>query len=112
MDTASYMAWGASGAFVYAAPKLVVALSEARAQGRPAFLAILEFLIALPVGLIAAAGLGPFVADTLQRTALNECTALAVVIGMVANPLSPLLVKVLSNKFLRRIGETNGGLER
>lgn len=100
--------WGFLGAFVYAAPRLIVAWSEARAAAKPFGMRVAEFVIALTFGPIFAAGFGPFAAHYLGREADQEVRALALVIGMVANPAAPLLVRLVTGDILRRIGAAKG----
>ena len=57
-----------------------------------------------------AAGFGPFAANHLSLATFAEMQALGVVIGMVANPIAPVVVKTISGDILRRLGggQTNG----
>lgn len=97
--------WGFLGAFVYAAPRLSVAIGEAKAGGEQDITKhLIEFAISLTFGPIFATAGGEWVADHLGRTALAELRGLAFVIGLTANPVAPVLVKAISGDILGRIG--------
>jgi hypothetical protein len=109
MELEWWALWGLLGAFVYAAPRLVVAIGEAQAVGRSAFRQLAEFLVALAFGPIFSVGFGPWAAHWLEKEGHPETRALALVIGMVANPLAPALVKVATGEILRRAGGASRG---
>lgn len=103
MDLLFWAGWGLAGAFVYAAPKLLISLFEAPDIARPGK-AWAEFFVALSFGPIAAAAFGPFAAGELHRTSASEFRAGAVVIGMIVNPVAPSIVHVFSEGLLRWAG--------
>lgn len=103
MDVWGFAFWGLCGAFVYAAPRLLVSLTEL-ISGAPArlWLVLAEFAVSLSFGPIGAAGFSQFVANTLHQTTVPELRAIAVVIGMIANPTAPLLVHLFQEQILHR----------
>lgn len=103
MSLIAWALWGLAGAFVYAAPKLIVALFDDGVAGRRAR-AIAEFVVSLSFGPIAAAAFGPFAAGELHRTSVSELRAGAVVIGMIVNPVAPSIVRIFSDNVLRWAG--------
>lgn len=92
--------WGVLGAFVYAAPRVLVSWADSRSTDKPMLPHIAEFLISLTFGPIFSAGFGPFVAGYLTRESSHELRAIALVIGMVANPASPLVVKLITGRLV------------
>lgn len=104
MTLVMWALWGLSGAFVYAAPRLLVSLFDASQPGRPAK-SVAEFLVAISFGPIAAAGFGPFLADEFHRTSASELRAAAVVAGMIVNSAAPSLVKLFTEGLLRWAGQ-------
>lgn len=98
--------WGLAGAFVYGAPRLVVALTQST---EPRWAPWAEFMVALSIGPIAAAGFGDLVAHWLNLTGAANQRALAVVIGLVANPAAPTVVRVVTSQLVRRLDAGSGG---
>lgn len=99
-----WAAWGIAGAFIYAAPKLLISLSEDEVDGNPHRARhIAAFVLALTFGPIAGAGFGPLLAAEFHRTSLAELRAIAIVVGMVANPVAPQVVHLVSDTILRRL---------
>lgn len=87
-------ALGAAGAFVYAAPGLSacwVSPKQPRA-GRGA--CIFEFGCALITGAIGAAFFGPAIAGWRHLTDDLSLNALAVFVGLVFNPVAPVLINL------------------
>lgn len=103
--------WGGAGAFVFAGPRLLVCLKGCGAGGRAE--CILEFVFAILIGVIGAEGIGPAASAWLGRTAEYEVRALGVFIGLLANPVAPGLVKLMSaQSMLRAILKSLGGPSR
>jgi len=98
--------WGLLGAFVYGAPRLIVALSEANGRRWAAWA---EFVVALVIGLIGAMAFVDLVAGWLGWRGDSDERALAVVIGLIANPASPTVVKVATDQLVRRLDPSGGG---
>ena len=86
--------WGFLGAFVYAGPKLLACIFENAAAARhPIVFCILEFIVALVVGVLAAELFGPWIIGFLKLDGQPSLRAVAGLIGLLANPLSPEVVK-------------------
>jgi hypothetical protein len=94
--------WGFLGSFVYAAPRLVVSLSDARPARRP-WLPWAEFVVALLVGPIGSAGFADLVAITIHQDKPADLRAIGLVIGMVANPVAPAIVHLVGENILHRL---------
>lgn len=90
--------WGLCGAFIYAAPQLVICC---RGTGK---LCILEFGLALAIGGMAAGGYAAWLGHYLQHAIFYDRTAFAITIGLIANPLAPLVVKMLGSRLKARLG--------
>jgi hypothetical protein len=110
MDLLIWAAWGFLGAFVYAAPRLAVVLGDR--DGKPMGGHIAEFCISLSFGPIFAAGFGPFAAGWANVKAGAELQAGALVIGMVANPVAPIILKLATGEIARRIGGASNGADK
>lgn len=102
MDISGFAFWGLLGSFVYGAPRLLVALSEAQAI-RDVVYAIAEFAIALAIGTIGAAACTPIVVEVWGWKGAANMRAGSFVIGMVANPIAPAVVHLVSDNFLRHL---------
>lgn len=86
--------WGFLGAFVYAGPKVLACVFEHRDGTRhPLIFCILEFIVALAVGVLAAEMFGPWIIGFLKLDGHASLRAIAGLIGLLANPLSPEVVK-------------------
>lgn len=87
--------WGFLGAFIYAGPKLSACIFETGdgTKRHSLWYCILEFVMALGVGVIAAEAFGPWVQGFLKRDGQHELRAISGLIGLLANPLSPVIVK-------------------
>lgn len=102
MSLVEWALWGLAGAFVYAAPRLLISLTEAGAAGFYLWRHVAAFIVALAFGPIAGAGIAPFLASEFHRTVIAEHRAIAIVIGMVANPVAPSIVHLVSDGILRQ----------
>lgn len=102
MDVLGFAIWGLLGAFVYAAPRLIVTLSEERAPSKR-WMPWAEFFISLVTGPIGSAGFAQLVGITIHQTAVADLRAIALVIGMVANPVSPAIVHLVGENILHRL---------
>lgn len=93
--------WGFLGAIVYAAPKLLACVFETRTDSRhPLAFCILEFIVALFIGVVVAEMFAPWMMVFLKRDGQVELRAIAGLIGLLANPAAPVVVK----GFTGRIG--------
>jgi hypothetical protein len=109
MTALEWALWGLAGAFVYAAPRTVVAASETLAAGRKFLPVLAEGAVALFVGPICSVGLGPVAGSYIHAASGDGLRAVGLVVGMVANPVSPLIVKLVSAGVLRRFGSDKDG---
>lgn len=101
--------WGLGGAFIYAGPRLIVCIQQHQTWGER-FGCIVEFLVSIGIGIFAAEGVGPYVAATLHQTQEHQVRALAVVVGLLANPVAPGIVKLMSAQpMLKAILKSLGG---
>lgn len=92
-------AWGVAGAVNYAAPKLSLCYYTAREAKGPWGRCLAEFPIALVVGAISAAAFSGWLAGFLHQT---DGRAVAAMIGMIANTVSPAMIALVSDKFTKR----------
>lgn len=102
MSIGGFAFWGLLGAFVYAAPRLLVTLSEIQTAGRR-WLPWAEFVLALTFGPIGAAAFTPIGSDMVGWKGAANLRALALMIGMVANPIAPAVVHLVTDQILRRL---------
>jgi hypothetical protein len=91
---ASAAIWGALGAFIYGAPRLIACAIACRDAGTSSWLCVLEFGVALLIGTIAAAA---FSALVLSLTHLKDGHAISAMIGLLANPTAPKVVSRVSD---------------
>ncbi len=86
--------WGFLGAFVYAGPKVLACIFENRDEARhPLAFCLLEFVVSLMIGVLVAEMFGPWVIGFLKLDGQASLRAVAGLIGLLANPLSPEVVK-------------------
>lgn len=98
--------WGMAGAFIYAAPRLAVCIKKCRKAQANIGDCVLEFTIALATGWIAAEAGAMWLSQQLSQTEEHQTRAVAVVLGLLANPVAPVLVGLLSGKdFLKTMLE-------
>lgn len=65
----------------------------------------MEATVAMGIGTLFGLALGPFVADLLHlQKGLAEERALSFTTGLVANPIAPFVVSIISDQVLRRLG--------
>jgi len=104
MTILAWALWGLLGAFVYAAPRLLVAWGESRTAGAPVLPHFIEFLVALSFGPIFSAALGEWGAGYVGMTEPRSLRAVSLVLGMVANPVAPVLISLVSGNIVARLG--------
>lgn len=85
--------WGGLGAFIYAAPRWVACLVACREAKARAWPCSLEFGVALASGGIASAA---FSALVMQTLGIKDASAIAAMVGLLANPTAPVLVSRVS----------------
>lgn len=92
--------WGVLGAFVYAAPRWLVCHRD---KGCTTHACNLQFAVAVIIGAIAAAGFAPALASWLNRLHDQDVRAISTLVGVLANPVSPRVVRLLSDFVIRKI---------
>lgn len=102
MDVRGFAIWGVMGAFVYAAPRLLVSLSDQKPDRR-AWMPWAEFVIAITIGAIGAAACSGLVASTIHQTQSADLRAIGLIVGMVANPVAPAIVHLVGENILHRL---------
>lgn len=86
--------WGFLGAFIYAGPRLSACVFERRDNvDHPLTGCVWDFVVALLVGVIAAELFATWIQLFLKRDGQHELRAIAGLIGLLANPLAPEIVK-------------------
>jgi hypothetical protein len=103
MDIKGLAIWGLLGAFAYAAPRLLVALTSENRK----FSAIGEALVAHGIGSAGAAAFTQFLANTFHQTSEADLRAIAFVLGMIANPVAPGIIHLVGTSVIRRFGGTS-----
>ncbi len=111
MPTLYWIGWGVLGAFVYGAPRLLVIFGDRSGSGGPLWPHVLEFVVGLSFGAIFGAAFGPSAVSRLGIKG-DELPAIAFMIGLVANPIAPVIVKLATKGILRRAGASIGGDEK
>lgn len=91
--------WGLAGAVNYAAPKLSLCYYTAREAHAPWGKCLAEFPIALIVGAISAAAFSGWLAGFLHQ---SDSRAVAAMVGMIANTVSPAMISLVSDKLVKR----------
>lgn len=102
MGIAGLAFWGFTGAFVYAAPRLLISITAQRV-----WFSLADCAVALLIGPIGAAGFAEFIGNTLHQTTNPELRAIAVVLGMISNPVAPAIVHLMGTGVIRRLGGTS-----
>lgn len=104
MSLVAWALWGLLGAFVYAAPRLLVAWGESRAAGQAPHPHFFEFVVALSFGPIFSSALGEWGAGYVGMTEPRALRAVSLVLGMVANPVAPVIIALVSGNIIARLG--------
>lgn len=86
--------WGALGAFIYAAPKLISCFVASAEAGTGSGRCWLEFVFAIATGAIAAAAFSSVASELIK---IKDGNAVAAMVGLLANPTAPVLVKRVSS---------------
>lgn len=84
--------YGGAGAFIYAAPRLLACLRSPKDHGDSVFSCSFEFIIALTIGAIGAGAFAPWLAGVRGMTEPRDLNAIAVIIGLMANPTAPTII--------------------
>lgn len=104
------MVWGLAGAFIYAGPNLLLCIQKCRAEGCPITDCIMEFVVAMVIGGLAAEISAPYLSAFLRQTEPHQVRAIAGVVGLVANRAAPGLINILSARpMLQAILKSLGG---
>jgi hypothetical protein len=99
-DFLFYGLWGLSGAFIYAAPKLTVCYFTARESKLPWRRCAAEFPVSLTIGAIGAAAISGWLS---HLPGWADTRAVATLVGMVMNTVSPALISLISTRVIKRI---------
>jgi hypothetical protein len=102
LDLGSPAFLGAAGAFIYGAPRLSACIFGAR-QAQASWVGCgFEFCIAVSLGIAGAWLFSPWIAHSvLKATDPAETRAIAATIGLLVNPVSPLIVEVLGSRVVK-----------
>jgi hypothetical protein len=94
--------WGVLGGFAYAGPRLLVAVTWER-LAKP----LGEFTLSLIIAPIGAAGFTIPIAHVVHQSSVDDLRAIAVILGMISNPIAPSLVYLFGTAIVRRLGGDN-----
>ena len=101
--------WGAAGAFIYAVPRWGTCVVTCWDTGHKATHCHLDFFISMALGTVAAAAFTEFASTVLPAgefaTSLRASHALPVLVGLIANPATPLLVTRIPELLDRLFGK-------
>lgn len=98
------MFWGAAGSFIYAAPRLSVCLFAAQQTEGHWVQCGFEFAVSMVIGAIAAGILGPWIGVSVLKSAdPAQARVIAATIGLLANPIAPRVIDVLSGRVLQML---------
>ena len=96
--------WGFLGALIYAAPRLSACLFAAQQTEGHWVQCGFEFAVSLTIGAIAAGIFGPWIgASILQATDPAQTRVITATIGLLANPIAPRIIDVLSGRVLQML---------
>jgi hypothetical protein len=101
--------WGFCGAFIYAAPRLSACLFSAQETGAPWAKCAVDGAFAVVIGPISAGAFTGSVQSYWGLTSNEHLPAVSAMIGLLANPLAPSAIEVLSVGFLERLRKLTGG---
>lgn len=97
--------WGLLGAFIYAGPRWVRCHVTCRETGDPKIECLLDFVVSLAVGSIAAGAFAPIL---LTWTGLGDENALSALVGVFVNPVAPELTKRAPKMIVNLLGTVRG----
>jgi hypothetical protein len=80
--------WGASGAFIYAAPLFSTCAFTAKAAGGSRTRCGCEFVTAVAIGTLAAAAITPLIQEIFHRDTQAWMRAVSTMAGLLANRVS------------------------
>lgn len=103
MDHLDAALWGFMGAFIFAGPNLTLCLYQCHKAGKHPLWCLADCIVALAIGAVAAAGGTVWGADFLGADDPQKVPGIAILIGLIANPLAPGLIRVVPKSILRRI---------
>lgn len=95
--------WGLLGAITYAGPRTLICHRECVQPGTLP-LCYAELVVALFVGAASAAAYTEWVGHYFARAVFFDPRAFAYTIGLVANPIAPLVVKMVSKRMAKASG--------
>lgn len=98
--------WGLLGASVYALPLFAACLFENRAtRSHSGLECVVRFVIAIVIGAIGAASIGPALASKYAITNPRDINAMCSLIGLTANKAAPVLIEAVP-KFVNALIST------
>lgn len=104
MQTLIAAGWGFLGALMFAAPNLVLCLYQCHRAEKHWVWCVADFAVAMVVGVGAAAGGTYWGADLLGVSAdPHKIPGISILIGLLANPVAPVLISGVPKRILRRI---------
>lgn len=96
--------WGVAGAFIYGAPQLSVCIFTAQQAEGHWVRCSFEFSVSLIIGAIAAGAFAPWAASSIFKSVdPAQARVIAATIGLLANPIAPRLIDVLSGKVIQML---------
>lgn len=101
--------WGAAGAFVYSGPKLSTCVFDSRKTGAPTAKCVVDAIFAMVIGPISAAALTGTVQGYTGLSGADHLPAVSACLGILANPLAPGVIEVMSGAVLTRLRKLTGG---
>lgn len=99
IDPFSPWIWGLAGAFLYAAPKLILCMSRDSETGWKNCIA--TFCVAMIAGPVLAESFGPWLGYRFEWMIEPDGRALFVTIGLTGNPTAPLLIRLVRGHISR-----------
>lgn len=100
--------WGLGGAFVYSGPRLSTCLFAGRESGNLCKCWV-DGAVSLAIGPWAAAALTGSVQGYLGMGGVEHMPAVSATIGLLANPLAPGAIEVITAGVMQRLKTWSGG---
>ena len=100
--------WGTCGAFVYAAPFLVLSLWADGQDKAGRWKAFASFVVSLVTGCIFAEGFTRSVEQVVMKLVNIDVTAIALIVGVASNYIWPKLLRRLGTEIDKAIVKRTG----
>lgn len=98
--------WGLGGAFLFAAPRLFRCWVGCRDTGAPRLDCFFDFFVCLAIGAIASSAFTP---SLLTRVGAEHQNGVSTLVGVLANPLIPVITKEAPRMWERILKAMLGG---